>query len=304
MNQEMSDILVKGILPPFITALVTWLLTHVIPKIRWKKTVHYLLLITWVVAWVIPVYFFALWLLWKKATSLDQIQISFYCFLAQAGIGFLIYGLLFRKRVRVEESHYGEACFIKTSGPIISVRKLSNDDLKHDDDILELNYTTFSQGIDFLLDQIKRFNPQIKPDLFVGINYAGLAMASIIAGRYHEGRKVLGSIRTNGDHTISKEHVALPRESVKSILVIDLEVKHGTSLKNVIEYLHQVYGNDIDIKMAVLVASRVKGKIGNLAELCANSKKTKGVFCLEEKYLPTFLAFTSWNRVKLPDGVG
>jgi hypothetical protein len=168
------------------------------------------------------------------------------------------------------------------------------------DDMLYLNWDTFGDGIEVLLKQLKSYSPSIRPDLIVGINNAGMIIGSYLAGSYTDGDKRLGYIKTGGEgHEILDLSLPPKRKgnTVRSIILTDCEVKSGNSLCNAVAYLKQLYGENVDIKIAVMVACMVTGRINEIIDL-ANSEK--GVFSENPDYLPDFLSYVCKCRVEPP----
>jgi hypoxanthine phosphoribosyltransferase len=153
-----------------------------------------------------------------------------------------------------------------------------------------LDWATFGEGIDNLFGQLKSYTPTIRPDAIIGINHAGMVIATYLAGRFTEGDKKLGYIKTKGKDREIDESVIPPlrKGATKSIILVDCEVKSGRSISRAVAFLQEKYGKTVDIKIAVLIACKVKGKITDIGEL---AKEDKGIFTENIIYLPDFLSY-------------
>ncbi|MBN1505943.1 MAG: hypothetical protein JW955_03810 [Sedimentisphaerales bacterium] len=192
-------------------------------------------------------------------------------------------------------------------------------------DPLELDWTTFSDGIEFLIKQLKLVVGG-GPDLVVGINNAGGAMAALLAGKFGMDSPLpVGIVITKGGHcpypdslVASLPHVVqgtrtggdpglhyrvrpLGEKGVKCILVVDMMVRKGNGICAAVNLLRQQY-HPQKVLVAELVATRVKQEITNIREL---KEGLQGEFCInDEKLLPDFLAFTCSNKtVRLPHNI-
>jgi len=106
-----------------------------------------------------------------------------------------------------------------------------------------------------------------------------------------------GGLGGGGGNVHAVTEASLPPPTRKgnpiTILLTDIEVKQGNSLKSVVEFLRTKYGAASLIYVAVLVGSQVKEPISRMDELAP----PKGVFAQPEELLPRFLAFTCFNKV-------
>lgn len=302
-------------LPTFIFAvacsIVAWfvcsyVLKPVIDKIsrsgsKLKKViVRYALVLVLIVTSIIPVCYISSWFLGMHLSD-AQFRLAYCAWLAQLVTGFLLYRLVHQVVKATGKLQYKETFHVNVGRPgtskrVIHVRHLSVEGLdKHER--LFLNCETFTHGVGFLLKQINDYAPAFLPDLYVGINGAGVAIASFLSGILGNGRVPIEFVRTSGeDHLICTDTLKPVTREVTDILVTDIELKRGKAIKNVIEFLRDKYGTNMNIKVAVLVASRVRGQIDNIEDLVTESQ---GVFVEDPKYLPDFLAFTSVNIVRL-----
>ncbi|MHC4618494.1 MAG: hypothetical protein ACYTEQ_12165 [Planctomycetota bacterium] len=190
-------------------------------------------------------------------------------------------------RVQIEERH-------RISKRTISIRRLQVCNLQPDGR-LYLNAKTFSDGLKFLQRQIDDYAPTIHPCLCVGINITGGIMATFFSRSFGPDVSV-GFVRTEGPfHEVTECLLPSVRKAM-IILVTDLEMKGGQSMKNVVRLLKEKYGTGIHVYIAVLVASQVRESIGHMEELAQGHK---GAFGQDRQYLPDFLAFTSSNKVRL-----
>lgn len=265
-----------------------------------RVIVRYALVLVLVVTGVIPVYYISSWFLGTHLSDV-QFRLAFCAWLVQLVTGFSLYRLLHQVFKAAGKVQYKETFHVNVGGVgpskrIIHVRHLSGEGLDEHERLF-LNCETFTHGVDFLLKQINDYAPALLPDLYVGINTAGVAIASFLSGILGNGRTPIEFVRTSGEnHHLCTDNVRPEKRKIKDILVIDVEVKSGNTIKNVTEFLLEKYGANTNIKVAVLVASRVRGQIENIEELASESK---GVFVEDPKYLPDFLAFTSVNIVRL-----
>ena len=176
----------------------------------------------------------------------------------------------------------------------ISARRLCNEGLRCGERLF-LSCRTFVDGLAFLMEQINDYAPMIRPDLYVGINSTAGIMATFFSKNL--GRNMPVGFVQVGGHKHEVSGCLLPRiRRPKTIIVTDIEIKRGRSMKNVFRLLRQEYGIGIDIYIAVLVASEVSGPIEHISDLL---REHMGVFKEDQQYLPDFLAFTSGNKVRL-----
>ena len=163
---------------------------------------------------------------------------------------------------------------------------------------LILNWRTIGDGIDFLLQQLHEHSPEQAPDLCVGVNGFGLALAGFLAGAYSKGRTRVVQARNDPsfhDPVIEAESLPDPSE-VNNILVVDSEMKSGVATRNVVDWLCEKYRDDTDIKIAILAACRVQGKISAINDLWKQGQVLED----DPKYLPDYLSFISENLIEPP----
>jgi len=164
---------------------------------------------------------------------------------------------------------------------------------------IRLALPTILDGVEFLRQQIEDHTPLIQADLCVGINPPGLMIATILASRLRHGRRAIGFIPIGEDHAVRKEGVAIPDpdlDPVRSILVVDREVKTGRALRNVLECLRVYDFWDPHPRIAVLVAGDVTRVITHVQQLMEGAG---GPSKLEEHHLPDFIAFTAPTNTQI-----
>ncbi|MHC4529607.1 MAG: hypothetical protein ACYS29_17180 [Planctomycetota bacterium] len=131
---------------------------------------------------------------------------------------------------------------------------------------LLLNAKTFSDGMHFLKEQIDHHRPTIQPQLCVGINITGGIIATFLLRAFRPGTRA-GFIRTEGPKHEVVESLLPNEKNVETILVTDLEMRRGRSMKNAFRLLSKEYGPDVHIYATVLVASGVRDSIEHMDDL-------------------------------------
>lgn len=292
--------------------LIAWLLSHAMRRIRYRRNkliAHYALTLLLIITGAIPIYYAASWFL-ELTLSKGQLGLAFCAWLLQLVAVYYLWRLT--RRVVRDEQFRDRTYRVRTLEDrvppmTIPVRRLYKES-PDPNDRLELSSATLFAGIGFLIRQIRRYAPKIEPDLCVGVNEPGTAMASLFAEKIHHGGICVGYICTRGtsDHRVT-QHV-LPEDLKPAvpgrrplILLADSEIKGGRSIQHASKYLLDRYGTNVDIYVAVLVASQVKSdRIDHVKEL---RRGDKGVFEVNDRYLPNFLAFTCFNKVGLSDDI-
>lgn len=107
----------------------------------------------------------------------------------------------------------------------------------------ELTWSEFGQGIDTLRDQIHHYGTNLDIDLAIGINEAGLMMATLLASASFS-RCAIGYIRTRSRGTslrIDDDHSRLgPQlETAAAVLLCDYEVKTAPVISRICDYLRE-----------------------------------------------------------------
>ena len=241
-------------------------------------------------------------------TSLVVLYCTFFAILAS---GCYLASFMYRAAAIEKENQYEEPVDVLFKGPDDSERIRPVRCLPHGNlELYERLYSTwrtFWEGMEFLDEQVKANWPRITPDLCVGINAPGSIIASLLCSQMSAGSKMLGYVAVRGDdHEVDEDTISLPDAgtAIKSILVVDFEVKRGKSLRNVRDFLLKRYRRSKTLKSnmqtAVLVASGVTEPITDIKEL---SSKLRGKFEQKPEYLPDFLAFVSRNIVGLEGDV-
>jgi hypothetical protein len=106
----------------------------------------------------------------------------------------------------------------------------------------ELSWEQFGQGIDTVRDQIHHYGTNLDIDIAIGINEAGLVMATLLASASFS-RCAIGYVRTRSKGTslhIDEDHTHLGPQlkSAAAVLICDYEVKTAHVLPRVCDYLH------------------------------------------------------------------
>ena len=76
----------------------------------------------------------------------------------------------------------------------------------------------------------------------------------------------------------------------------DSEMKSGVATRKVVDWLCKKYGDDTDIKIAIVAACRVQGKISAINDLWKQGRVPED----DSKYLPDYLSFISENLIEPP----
>jgi hypoxanthine phosphoribosyltransferase len=99
-----------------------------------------------------------------------------------------------------------------------------------------LSWAEFGFGIELLMQQIRGAGSRFEVDAVIGINEAGLSIAAFLSGGLMH-RCPIGFIR-NDSKTIREEW--LPSvNSVKSVLLVDVEIKSGSTLKAALQIIRK-----------------------------------------------------------------
>jgi hypothetical protein len=92
-----------------------------------------------------------------------------------------------------------------------------------------LSWAEYGYGIELLMRQIRSTRTRFTADVVIGINEAGLSIATFLSGALMH-RCPVGFLRADASKTIRE--VWLPQLNPRaSVLVVDVEVKSGTTLK-------------------------------------------------------------------------
>lgn len=163
----------------------------------------------------------------------------------------LLWGITGRKPVR-SVSQVGDEFLLSIDRPgwrkrTIKVLTLPNPD---PDQLLYLTWETFGKGIETLHNQITNYGFQLSLHACIGINDAGLVMATFLKKRPVTERVKIGYIRCEGTpkgRTIFDETSFFPTlPSHPTIMLMDFEVKTGSALKIVVDRVQKEYpGSEI-----------------------------------------------------------
>lgn len=166
--------------------------------------------------------------------------------------------------------------------------------------LLVLDWNSVSAGIKSLMTQIEQLTGG-GVDFCVGINNAGGAVASLLAGFL--GRQnplpVYVAITKGTNNDLGGVERQLPDMQDPAILVADMQLRSGRSLKAVVDLLRARYGNEVRILSAAFVVLKKGAPISNIWEL-HEGKKLGGCFQQEDRYLPEYAAFVSEASVRFP----
>lgn len=295
----------------FFKILIEWILAH------GRKTVAYLLLLgVGLLAWAAPVWLGVRWWLYQTPFSPFDQQIILAALVSQLIIMYLLFCVV-RKEIR---NRVHDVQVLPTAFAVVAKKSLSTGDAPgrvvpgvrrlNDKGIGEgqkmlLSRRTFCEGIESLTVQIRAHAPKVAPELYVGINLPGVAMAALVAENLAPGHTVpMGVLflltSTDGHHKIDVERSSLPAatNNPRQILVFDKEIKSGDAVKNAVIFLREKYGATATIRIAVLVGAEVDTKrIRSMRDLLKDRGEQGGVN--SEEYLPDFLAFISKNSVDI-----
>lgn len=222
----------------------------------------------------------------------------------------LVFGYLLYNTIKIKQYGKEFLVYISKQGlgePRIPVRRLIQEE--HRDQRLPLQWQTFVDGIQFLHHQITGRKADLKhrihPDLCIGINHAGLVIASCLSGRICP-EKPIGYVftQTVNDTCRITEQLLPSVENINCILVVDDNLMGGNAIQEVRQLLQQKYGQkrDISIIVAVLVAAGI-GKEDKIAALLGLREGSKGRV-KNDRNLPHFVAFLSKNKVLPPWDTG
>ncbi|WP_171181001.1 hypothetical protein [Ruegeria sp. HKCCD8929] len=152
-------------------------------------------------------------------------------------------------------SQMGEAFILAlgATGSVRRVRTMPNPDPFR---LRLLNWQTFGEGIELLAHQIRNVGYHVTVDACIGINDAGLAMATFlnysVLKRVHLGHVRCGMYR--GRLQIDREHSIFPNiKRNPAIMLCDFEIKHAEVLPKIVKELRERY-NDPSIYFSVFGA--------------------------------------------------
>ncbi len=302
--------LIEGIIASLIAAIIAYVTKKIVLRYKWVENGRIILLRTLQFILILGSCYLLYLLSNLWVISGEELQYSikniFFVILALAIIGYWLH-IFLKDLEQALSKQYGNQFFIYQKNPKkskpekIPLHRLRHS--SHTNNRLSISWDTFGDGMCFLKNQITDYSPKVEPDLCIGINRKGMLIASYLAGTLHDGQRLVGFIRTSGEkREIVEESFPCNLGRIKSILIVDSEIKSGYSLHHIIEYLIEKFspqGEKLDIKIAVFSACLIKEHIDKITDL-----ETKGVF--EHEYidnLPDFLAFITAGRIKLPEGI-
>jgi hypothetical protein len=113
------------------------------------------------------------------------------------------------------------------------------------DRLLDITWDSFGAGVEILATQIRNYGSRIAVDGCVGINEAGLAMATFLGSGVFD-RSLLGYVRCGkrADRVVALPGTYFPELSADPVLLVcDFEVKYAAVLPDIITILREEYGN-------------------------------------------------------------
>jgi len=273
-----------------IASSIGLLIRQVFISKRKKKVLHWVLLIIAVISGFIVIY--------------KIIQVYHGDFLSIMQFILILFALLIHwgavsVAYFVTRMQYGRKFKVRGTSTSIDVRHLCS---YPSDQTLNLNWETVTRGIKFLIEQIR---PQKGggASFCVGINNAGGAIASFLAG-------FLGNLDplpvyvaiAKGDHgNFGDFRQSLPDKAKPTILIVDMQLRTGTSMRKVVDILTEKYGPETRILKAVLAVTSVHRSIKHIEEI---KKGIAGEFEQANKYLPDYVAFVHENSsIRLPENI-
>ena len=124
---------------------------------------------------------------------------------------------------------------------VFTVNNIYKNKLRH------ISWQGFGWGIDNLVEQISENGSSLNIDLNIGINDAGLVMATFINSRCFN-RSSLGYIRTrkvDGRITIDEGTILPEMRENPEIMIYDFEIKYANVLSEIMFYLKDHYKNPL-----------------------------------------------------------
>jgi len=290
--------IIAGVIAAFIVDLLRRCFKHLSLKKKWLLA--FAGLISLLLLGAVGVQVYSIWAIMKLDVLHDDVLRTIgYALLAQFVLGFI---LLFAYKAQRRQYHGTFSILIPTSEERIEVRQFKQARKLSDADRLQLTWETFGDGLAILENQIRSSRSQYTPHLCVGVNPSGLLVATYLSGKIWDAMVPLGYVCIKKDDKEQPcfEHKSLPRTGppVRSILVVDSEIKSGKNLQYLAEELkkQEHYGENIQLRYAAMWACRVEEKIKTMTEL-----RTKGLYeVTSDDYLPRYLAFTAPSRVWKP----
>lgn len=94
-----------------------------------------------------------------------------------------------------------------------------------------LSWSEFGFGIELLMQQIRSARSRVAADIVIGMNEAGLSMAAFLSGALMH-RCPIGFLRMDASKSVREEW--FPINPCASVLLVDVEVKSGVTLKKAV----------------------------------------------------------------------
>jgi predicted nucleotide-binding protein len=160
----------------------------------------------------------------------------------------------------------------------------------------QLSWEQFSQGIELLVAQIRNYGSHINADVCVGVNDAGLAMASFLNSACLDLADV-GYVRTRstkaGMKILPSSFLPTLATPPSVIMICDFEVKSGAGLDVLVRHLRSHFG-DCEFYVAVFGALTDTPVAASVDDLVAGA-------LIQELDLTMFIACTMpWPGIEPP----
>ncbi len=178
--------------------------------------------------------------------------------ISQSSLDTLIWGVTGKKPIR-SIPQMGEPFLMRIGLPGKPSREATVHTLPRVDPnlLVDLTWETFGKGIDILCEQIQNYGTRLGVDACIGINDAGLVMATFLASRALDNTKV-GYVRSKGSpqgRIVVEDACLFPELNENpSVMLMDFEVKSGSGVKKAIERVFAQYGQGTTIYFAVFSA--------------------------------------------------
>lgn len=277
-----------GLIVTAISSFLGFLIRQLFISGRKKEILHWALLIIVGVSGFIVIYEI-IQAYRGNALYIRQFLLILFALLIHWGIGSLVYF--------VTRLQYGRKFKVQVPSGSIEVRRLYSAPPGRN---LQLKWKTFSDGMEFLMEQIGQQRGG-GASFCVGINNAGGAIASLLAGFIGKLDPIPVYVAiTKGDHQNSDHFKqSLPDEEEPSILVVDVQVQTGVTLKKIVDILEEKYEHKTRILKVVLTVAPLRCSIKNIEEI-----RIAGAFKQDSKYLPDYVAFIHASKsVRLPEKI-
>jgi hypothetical protein len=144
-------------------------------------------------------------------------------------------------------SPLGEDVSMQLGGPATAQRTIQVFRVPPDrrEQLVEIDWDSFGRGVERLVEQVKNFGSKLDIDACIGINDAGLVVATFLASAALRGARLV-NIRSSrrgpdGAGVLDRSSTLPKLRSRPAILLCDFELKTGSMLKAVWEKLVSTY---------------------------------------------------------------